>query len=196
MKAFEPIRTPHILIAAFLLLVAAGLLHVMGRVWWCECGLVNLWSGEVASMHNSQHLFDPYVFTHILHGIGFYALLWWLLRKWAGQGFRFVIAIGMESMWEVVENTSVVIERYRATTISLGYYGDSIFNSLADIAACATGYLLAMWLPVWVSVTIFAASETALLWWIRDSLLLNILMLIYPMDSIKEWQTGLDSRFD
>jgi hypothetical protein len=102
----------------------------------------------------------------------------------------------MESIWEVVENTSFVIERYRATTISLGYYGDSIFNSLADIAACAVGYLLAMWLPFWVSLTIFAVFETFLLWWIRDSLLLNILMLIHPMDSVKEWQTGFDSRFD
>jgi len=196
MKAFEPIRPRHTLIAALLGLLAASLQYGMGRVWWCECDLANLWSGEIASMHNSQHLFDPYTFTHILHGIGFYALLWLVLGKWAGQGLRFVVAVGIESLWEVIENTSFVIERYRATTISLGYYGDSILNSLADIAACAAGFLLAMWGPVWFSVTIFVFFEAALLWWIKDSLLLNILMLIYPMESIKEWQMGFDSRFE
>jgi hypothetical protein len=171
--------------------LAALILASMGRVWWCKCGLLNLWSGEIASMHNSQHLMDPYTFTHILHGIGFYALLWALLGKRTSRSFRFVLAIGFESFWEIVENTSMVIERYRETTISLGYYGDSIANSIADIAACALGFGLAIWLPVWGSIALFFGIEGFLLWWIRDSLLLNILMLLWPLESVRNWQGGV-----
>ena len=171
-----------------LVVLAALLLRGMGRVWWCQCGLLNLWSGEIASMHNSQHLLDPYTFTHILHGIALYALLWVLLRKRTSRSFRFVLAIGIESLWEIIENTSIVIERYRETTISLGYYGDSIFNSIADIAACALGFGLAIWLPVWGSIALFLGIEGFLLWWIRDSLLLNILMLLWPLESVRNWQ--------
>ena len=196
MNATELIRSRYLLAAICLALLAGLAQYAMGRVWWCECGLANLWSGEIASMHNSQHLFDPYTFTHILHGIGFYALLWLILSRWAGQGLRFTIAIGLEAVWEVIENTSLVIERYRESTISLGYYGDSILNSFADIAACAAGYLLALWLPVWISFVIFFGVEAALLWWIRDSLLLNIIMLIRPLDSVREWQMGVDSKFE
>jgi hypothetical protein len=107
-----------------------------------------------------------------------------------------MFAVGIEAGWEVVENTKMVIERYRETTISLGYYGDSILNSLADIGACAFGYLLALWLPVWFSFAIFCTVEAVLLWWIRDSLLLNILMLIWPSEAVKDWQMGFDSRFE
>lgn len=190
MKASDSLRLKYILVVILLAMLAAVLQFAMGRVWWCECGQAGLWSGEIASRHNSQHLFDAYTFTHILHGIGFYALTWLILRRWAGQGIRFVVATGMEAAWEVIENTSLVIERYRVGTISLGYYGDSIANSMADIMACAAGYLLALWLPVWVSVAIFVALEAGLLWWIRDSLLLNILMLIRPLESVKDWQMG------
>lgn len=190
MKAFANIRPVHLLVALLLTSMAGLLQYAMGRVIWCECGQLGLWSGEIASRHNSQHLFDPYTFTHLLHGIGFYALLWLLLRRRAGHGVRFAIAIGMEAGWEVIENTKIVIERYRETTISLGYYGDSIANSLSDIAACAVGYGLALWLPVWLSIVIFFSVEAALLWLIRDSLLLNILMLVRPMQSVEEWQAG------
>ena len=186
--SLEPIKTQHLLVAACLVVIAAVCQYMFGRVWWCECGLLNPWSGEIASQHNSQHLFDPYTFTHILHGVMFYFLLWLTLRRWFGIAERFVIAIGIEAVWEVIENTSIVIERYRETTISLGYYGDSILNSLTDIIACAFGYLLAMWLPVWFSVVLFVGLESALLLWIRDSLVLNIIMLIYPIEAIREWQ--------
>ena len=111
-----------------------------------------------------------------------------MLRRWFGIAERFVIAIGIEAVWEVIENTSMVIERYRETTISLGYYGDSILNSVTDIVACLFGYLLAMWLPVWVSVGVFVGLESMLLFWIRDSLVLNIIMLIHPIEAIKKWQ--------
>jgi len=190
MKPFGSLKRQHLFIAISLTILAGFLQYAMGRVWWCECSLWKPWSGDIASLHNSQHLFDPYTFTHVLHGIAFYAILWLLVHRWTGVGVRFVIAVGVEAVWEVIENTSLVIERYRATTISLGYYGDSILNSLADIGACTLGYLLAMWLPVWVSAAIFVAVEATLLWWIRDSLLVNILMLIRPLESIKEWQMG------
>lgn len=193
MKAFDPLRRRHFLIIFGLVLLAGGLQLAMGRIWWCACGQANLWSGDITSMHNSQHLLDAYTFTHILHGIGFYALIWLVFHRVAGRAARLVFAVGLESAWEVIENTSLVIERYRTATISLGYYGDSIANSMADIAACAGGYLLAMWLPVWASITIFCSLEAALLWWIRDSLLLNILMLIYPFEAIKDWQMGRGS---
>lgn len=177
------------LVSLVLVILAVLVLAGMGRVWWCSCGLLNLWSGETASMHNSQHLFDAYTFTHILHGIGFYGILWLLLGKRAGRSSRFIAAIGIESVWEIIENTNFVIERYRETTISLGYYGDSIFNSLADIAACAFGFVLAMRLPVWGSVVLFFGIEGFLLWWIRDSLLLNIIMLIWPLEGVRTWQS-------
>ena len=185
-----PIKIRHLLIASCLVAIAGICQYLFGRVWWCDCGQLNLWSGEIASQHNSQHLFDPYTFTHILHGILFYALLWLTLKRWFGIAERFVFAIGIEAVWEVIENTSIVIERYREATISLGYYGDSILNSLTDIVACAFGYLLAMTLPVWVSCALFVGVESALLWWIRDSLVLNIIMLIRPIDAIREWQKG------
>lgn len=171
-----------------IVLIAALTLASMDRVWWCRCGQPFLWSGETASMHNSQHLFDAYTFTHILHGIGFYGLLWLLLGRRVTWRFRFLLAIGIESVWEVIENTSLVIERYRETTISLGYYGDSIMNSLTDIGACALGFGLAMLLPIWGSIALFVGIEGFLLWWIRDSLMLNILMLLWPIDAVKDWQ--------
>ncbi|UCF39436.1 MAG: DUF2585 family protein [Acidobacteriota bacterium] len=162
----------------------------MGRLWWCEVGDWALWSGEVYGPHNSQHLVDPYTFTHILHGIGLYAVLWTLLKSLVTPVSRAVIALSIESAWEVVENTNSVIQRYREATISLGYYGDTIANSVADILACAGGYVWAMWIPVWASSVGFVLLEVTLLIWIRDSLLLNILMLIRPVEAIRSWQSG------
>lgn len=162
----------------------------MGRNWWCECGEWKVWSGEIESQHNSQHLFDPYTFTHILHGVGFYALTWLLFGKILEGGSRFILAMAIESAWEVLENTSWVIEKYRESTISLGYYGDSIANSLADIVSCMVGYGIAMWIPAWYSVGGFVAMEAILILTIRDSLMLNILMLIAPIEAIRNWQSG------
>lgn len=190
MKAFGDLKYHHLLFA-FCLVISSGLVQfAMGRIWWCKCGLARPWSGEIATLHNSQHLFDPYTFTHVLHGIAFYAIIWLVVNRCTGAGVRFVIAVGIEAVWEIIENTSLVIDRYRATTISIGYYGDSILNSLTDIVACSLGYMLAMCLPIWVSVTIFVSVEAILLWWIRDSLLLNILMLIRPHEAVKSWQQG------
>lgn len=179
-----PVVTSLIVVA-----VAAGILDVMGRTWWCECGGPSLWAGNIWSRHNSQHLFDPYTFSHVLHGLLFYALLVVMAPGWTPKT-RAVLAMVIESAWEVLENTPWVIEKYRESTISLDYYGDSILNSVADIATCALGYGLAACLPVWLSVAGFAAVEALTMLWIRDGLLLNVLMLLYPIDAIKTWQMG------
>jgi hypothetical protein len=179
---------PWILIFAVAALTAFQLWR-QGRVWWCQAGDYSPWSWEVWSAHNSQHVFDPYTFTHILHGI----LFFWIASLIFGKlslAWRLLIAISVESAWEVVENTNMIIQRYREATISLDYYGDSIINSLADILSFSFGFRLAYKLRFWISFAFFVVVEIVLLLWIRDSLILNIIMLIYPLDAIKKWQTG------
>jgi len=164
-------------------------LSFMGRWAWCRCNTWSPWSWDIWSMHNSQHLLDPYTFTHVLHGVWFYALLWLVFRaRW--PGYRAFSALVVEAIWEVAENTDLVIESYRESTISLNYYGDSILNSLADLVAFALGYTAAVWLPAWASAAGFFGIELVLLLTIRDSLLVNVLMLLYPVEALKNWQIG------
>jgi len=183
-----PLQRHHAVMLAAILLVAISALYLKGQPWWCESGDLAPWAGDINSSHNSQHLADPYTLTHVLHGIALYGILWALLGTRLQQPGRFVLAIGIESLWEVFENTDFVINRYREATISLDYWGDSIINSLGDIAACALGYAAAMALPVWGSAFLFVAIEVTLLIWIRDSLLLNIIMLSWPIEAIRNWQ--------
>jgi len=169
--------------------VAAALELAMGRVPWCTCGHIKLWHGVIKSSENSQQISDWYTFTHILHGIGFYLLLWLAARR-VPPGVRFVMAVFLEAAWEVAENSPFIINRYRAATISLDYYGDSVINSMSDIAAMMLGFWIARNAPVWAAVAIVIAVEVLLLVIIRDNLTLNILMLIHPVDAIKHWQSG------
>ncbi len=113
-----------------------------------------------------------------------------LLIRGMSKSWRFVLAIAIEAVWEMIENTNTVIERYRQATASLGYQGDSVLNSLGDILCCGIGFGLAMKLGWRWSIILFLAVETVLLFWIRDSLLLEIIMLVHPMNSIKTWQLG------
>lgn len=171
-----------------LLVVTAFLLWSQGRLWICACGYVLLWAGDIWSADNSQHLLDPYSFTHILHGFAFFWLLAWLLPRlvWSWQLW---LALLLEAAWEVAENSTAVIDRYRETTIALGYNGDTIVNALADIALCGLGCWLARQLGWRQTLVLFILTEVILAFWIRDGLLLNILMLLYPIDAIKAWQT-------
>lgn len=169
--------------------IAAISLKFQGRVWWCEAGDYTPWSWEIWSRHNSQHLIDPYTFTHILHGVAEFWIISLIFRK-VPLAWRLAIAVGIEGTWEVVENTNTVIQRYREATISLDYYGDSIINSLSDMTACATGFLIAYKIRFWGSLALFLLTEIILILWIRDSLLINILMLFYPIEALKVWQSG------
>ncbi len=170
-------------------LVTALCLYSMGRGLWCPGGELSPWSWDVWSMHNSQHLVDPYSFTHMLHGVLVCALLGLVFRsRWPAA--RLLIAILFEALWEVFENTNFVIDSYRESTIALNYYGDSVLNSVADIGAFALGYTAAMGLSAWVSAVAFLGVEAVLLLPIRDSLSLNIVMLLHPIDAIKTWQMG------
>ena len=169
--------------------VAVVVENFEGRVWWCQAGDYLPWSWDIWSRHNSQHLVDQYSFTHILHGILEFWLIGLVFRR-VPLAWRLLIAVMIESTWEIVENSSYVIERYRTATISLDYFGDSIINSLSDITACATGFVIAYKLRFWRSLALFVVTEIVLIFWIHDSLLINIIMLIYPVEAIKHWQIG------
>ena len=161
----------------------------MGRKIWGISGEPGVWSGDVNSSHNSQYMTDPYSFSHITHGILFYAVTWLFARKLPVR-VRALIALGVEAAWEIVENTDVIIQRYRAATISLHYYGDSVMNSMCDILSCMVGFGLAYLLPARVSIVAVVVLEVTLALWIRDGLFLNIVMLIHPIPAIRAWQSA------
>ena len=175
-------------LAIFASFVAVAiLLRLEGRLWICACGNLQAWAGKVCSSDNSQHFLDPYSFTHVLHGFLFFWLIAWLAPR-LKPSWQLTLAIAVEALWEVFENTNFVIDRYRSETAALGYNGDTVVNSFGDILCCLVGFMIASRLGLRRSLIVFAALELVLIVWIRDSLLLEILMLVYPIDAIKAFQ--------
>lgn len=176
-----------------LLAVTLAVLLAMDRPPICECGTVKLWHGIVQSSGNSQHITDWYSPSHFTHGLIMYFFAWLLWQKWAlfgGKPARWAlpIAVVVEAAWEIVENTPMIIDRYREVTISWGYAGDSIVNSMADIGWMIVGFLVAMRIPWWASVAIALFFEGFTAWAIRDNLALNVVMLFWPIEAIRQWQ--------
>lgn len=169
---------------------AAALLLLMGRPPICTCGTIKLWEGAVNSSGNSQHIADWYSFSHIIHGFIFYALTWWLLRSWLKADTRLAIAVLIETGWELLENSPIIIDRYRTATLAFGYSGDSVLNSMSDIAMMAAGFLFALKMPARVTVAVAIGFELMTLYTIRDNLTLNVLMLTWPIEAVKTWQAG------
>ena len=180
--------SPLLVTLAIILLTAAWLLWI-GREPICTCGYVKPWHGQVVSSENSQHVSDWYTPSHLIHGLLFDAALWLVARR-LSLGWRLAIATLVECIWEIVENSDAVIERYRAVTISLDYYGDSVLNTVFDVLTMILGFWLAARLPVWASVALILLFEGVTMWIIRDGLALNVLMLLWPVDWIAEWQAA------
>ena len=174
-------------IALAVIVAAALILLWMGRNPLCTCGHVDLW-GQVGP-EQSQMLADWYSPSHVIHGFLFYALLSWTARSWPIER-RFLVAMLVETAWEIAENTPLVIDRYREATMALGYTGDSVLNSLSDMMMMAMGFWAARRLPVWASIALVIVMELIALAVIRDNLTLNVLMLLAPNDSIRAWQSG------
>ncbi len=179
----------YLLLGLGLVAATAAILLAMGRVPICTCGTVKLWTSDVLSADNSQHIADWYTPSHIIHGFLFFGLTWLFARR-LPLGARALIAIAIEAAWEIAENSPMIIDRYREATIALGYTGDSVINSVSDIAFMTLGFVFAARAPVWLTVLLAVAFELFTGWLIRDNLTLNVLMLLHPVDSIRVWQSG------
>lgn len=189
-------RTLRDMPAAAWLLAVAALMAMQGLVLYgygqppiCTCGTVRLWVGTVLGPENSQQITDWYSFSHIIHGIGFYFLLW-LIAPRTPVLQRLALAVGLEVGWEILENTPFIIERYRQQALAQGYVGDSILNSLSDTVCAIVGFFLARLLPVRASVALVVALEVFVGVMIHDNLTLNIIQLIHPIPAISAWQAG------
>jgi len=192
--AFLRLEKRHALAGLVVTVLTLLALRSQGRPWWCECGSLVPWSTDINGSHNSQHFIDPYSVSHFEHGLFFFAGL--LLLPALPLAWRFVCALALECAWELIENSSFIIDRYRAATVSVDYYGDSVLNSLSDVVFAGLGFLAA-WQIVkhaklgWRAwVLLIAICEIGMILTVRDSLFINVVMLIHPIDAIRAWQAG------
>ena len=185
-KSFKTKFLPPILVVLSFGLAALQL-HRQGRGWWCNCRAF-VWTSDAWGSLTSQTFLDPYSFTHVLHGFLFFWLIAWLLGRRLNDSWQLSLAIAVESFWEVFENTNFIIDRYRSQTAALGYNGDTVINSFGDILCCLIGFIIARRLGWRRSFIAFGLLELLLIVWIKDSLLLEILMLVFPIDAIRAWQ--------
>lgn len=192
------VLVPHrraIIASLVITIVTVMILLAMDRPPICECGYVKLWHGDINSAGNSQHIADWYTPSHIIHGMIFYAFGWLIFAKWkvGGEnavGWGIALAVFLEAAWEVAENTPMVIDRFRSVTANWGYSGDSVLNSFADIGWMALGFYMALRLPVKVTVVLAIVMEILAAIVVRDNLTLNVIMLLFPIEAIAEWQAG------
>ena len=182
-------RTGWIFAIVGILVLQAGILYAMGRTPICTCGYVKFWHGIVQSSENSQHITDWYTFSHVIHGLLFYFLTGLVFPR-ASILARLAAAVLLEAGWELLENSDLIIQRYRAGTISLNYYGDSIINSVSDNLTMIVGFVIAARAPVWSTIGLALFLEAWMAYVIRDNFSLNVLMLLYPLDAVRQWQTG------
>lgn len=188
MKLAMTTHTRNVLLAFIAVLALTGGIELwMGRSPFGPDGRFGWWDGNIWSSENSQRLADPYSFSHVVHGMLFYAALWLVARKLPVR-HRLMIALLVEAGWEILENSPLIINRYREATIALGYVGDSVMNSLSDILMMVIGFLFAWRARPWVTVTAIIVMEAGCAWWVRDNLTLNVIMLIHPVEAIKHWQ--------
>jgi Protein of unknown function (DUF2585) len=163
------------------------ILHAADRLWISASGQILWWVSDVQSAEASQQIADWYSASHFIHGILFFAILYFF-RRYLSMGTRFLLAVGIEAGWEILENSPIIIDRYREATIAIGYTGDSILNSVADIVFMMLGFIFARYVPVWVAVAVVVFLELFVAYLIHDNLFLNILMLLYPIDAVRVWQ--------
>jgi len=197
MAASKPISTPVStdqwkragLIILAILAITIIAMRIEGRVWWCECRTPRVWISDVWSPHCSQHLLDPYSFAHFSHGLIFFSVLALVVPRMS-LAWRLCIAVGLAAGWEILENSPMIINRFRTATMSDEYLGDSAVNAVGDVLCCFAGFFVARWLGLWKTVLLFLALEITLAFWIRDSLLLTTVMLISPIEAIKTWQSA------
>ncbi len=183
-----PLRT--FIPSALIMLATAVTERINGRIYICKCGVVKLWEGAVHSSGNSQHIADWYSLSHIIHGFLFYGLTHVIMRR-ASMMWRLGVATFIECGWEILENSSFIINRYREGTVSLDYFGDSILNSMSDVGFMLIGFGVASRLPSRVTVGLAIAMELLALYVIRDNLTLNVVMLLHPVEFIRNWQSAL-----
>lgn len=179
-----------LLLSLLAIVAAEAVIYAMGHPLICKCGYVELWHASRADNGTSQHISDWYSYSHVLHGVIFYWLISLVAQGRLSIAARLLIAVFLEAGWEILENTPLIINRYRAVTVSRDYFGDSVINSTFDILAMMVGFMLAARLPAWITVALIVVVEVGLLFLIRDNLILNIIMLVHPIEAIRVWQAA------